>query len=329
MNKKGFTLIEVLVAIAIVGVLSGFVVVQMNNSANATKDTKRKADIELIRNALISYRSENYSNAPVEDCYIGECTTLPSSLEPFLATLPTDPDSGSKYRYVSDGTACSLYATLSDGSIYRYVCSTNVTANVFPIDGECGGDNNGTFDYTYTPVNLCNKGTASALTGAGPWFWSCAGENEGNTATCTARLSDVFTCSITNGTCGGVDVFHIYDPAGGHAEMNTQSTYNYKVCCVGGGAVVTNITDSTQCGSTQATILKLYDVTKSHVEKGTENSYANKICLSAVGKTAECVYGSSCPTGYTQLATISDGETSLHVGDSIFATKVCCKLTSY
>lgn len=130
MNKKGFTLIEVLLAITIVGILSGFVVVQMNNAGNATKDTKRKADIELIRNALISYRSENYSSTPVTDadgCTIGgDCpTSISEALQPFIATLPTDPNAGTYYTYKSDGTTCSLYATLSNGSIYRYDCTTN------------------------------------------------------------------------------------------------------------------------------------------------------------------------------------------------------------
>ena len=330
MNKKGFTLIEVLVAIAIIGIISSFIVIQMNGATDATKDTKRKADIELISNAIILYRSENYSRAPIEDCIIGECTTLPDSLQPFLATLPTDPDSRNEYRYISsDGIDCSVYATLSDGSIYKYECADNQIATLLPISGVCGGDDGGIFDYGYIPVNLCNSGNPSSVAGEGPWFWSCEGENMGDTATCGASLSDVFTCSITSDSCGGVDVLHIYSLDGGHAELNTQSNYSQKVCCVGGGAIVTNITDSSQCEENQATILKLYSATNSHVEKGTENNYTNKVCLSAIGKTATCTYASSCPSGYVQLITISDGETSLHVSDSIFTNKVCCKLTSY
>lgn len=327
MNKKGFTLIEVLLAITIVGVLSGFVVVQMNNAANASKDAKRKADIELIKNALVSYRSENYSATPAEDCDIGECTSLPTALGAFLATLPNDPNSGSSYRYVSDGVDCSVYATLSNGSIYRYECSNNQVATVFPTDGVCGADDDAVLNST--PTALCNTGAPSAITGAGPWFWSCAGENEGDDATCWARLSDVFTCSISSTCTGGVDVFHIYAAEGGHAELNTQTVYGNKVCCSGAGAVITNITNTDSCPVNAATILKLYSAANSHVEKGSESNYTNKICLSATGKTATCVYASSCATGFTELASISDGETSLHVGGGVFGTKICCKLQSY
>lgn len=332
MNKKGFTLIEVLLAVTIIAVLSGFVIVQMNGAANATKDTKRKADIDLIKNAIISYRSENYSNAPVDDCEIGGCSTLNTALTPFLATLPDDPDSDKNYVYESNGTDCTLYATLSDGSIYRYQCDTNEVSNIFPVDGVCGEDDGDTLDYTSTPTALCNSGTASAIVGSGPWYWSCSGENEGSSATCWAKLSDVFACNITNGTCSGTDIFHLYDTAGGHAEMNNQSGFSYKLCCTGGGIIASNITNTDECPTNSATILKLYSTTNSHVEKGidTENDYTNKICLSATGKTATCLYQSTCSTGYVEMVSISDGDTSLHVGDTgIFATKVCCKVTSY
>jgi prepilin-type N-terminal cleavage/methylation domain-containing protein len=321
MKNKGFTLIEILAAVAIVGILSSFVVIQMNGAANATKDTKRKADIDLIKNAIISYRSENFSTTPAETCNLEDCTTLPTALSAFIATLPTDPD-GQSYVYSSDGTDCTLYATLSDGTIYRYSCDNNVTATLTPVNGVCGGDNGASL--IGTPTNLCNVGTASPITGSGPWWWSCAGENEGTAGTCMAYLSDVFGCTVTNGTCAGTDMFHIYDPAGGHAELSSQSMFAYKVCCTGGG--VTN-----QCAGSYATVLKLYDTSNCHAEKGTLSNYTNSICISATGKTATCTYtDSACESGYVCLASISDGDTSVHVGDcSAFTTKVCCKVSSY
>ncbi len=112
--------------------------------------------------------------------------------------------------------------------------------------------------------------------------------------------------------------------------MNNQTNYSYKVCCLGGGIAVNNITTSDQCATGKTAVLKLYDITKSHVEKGDQNNYTNKVCLSATSKVASCVYASNCSTGYTCIASISDGDTSLHVGDcGVFATKVCCKVTSY
>jgi len=42
MYKKGFTLIEITVAITIIGILSGFVIVQMQGSEDAAQDMKKK-----------------------------------------------------------------------------------------------------------------------------------------------------------------------------------------------------------------------------------------------------------------------------------------------
>jgi len=198
MNKKGFTLIELLVVIAIIGILSGFVAVQMNNAANVTKDTKRKADIELIKNALISYRAENYSSTPVEDCKIEECVNLPTSLVPFLGSLPTDPNASESYRYSSDGTNCSLYATLSDGSVYNYSCATNKISSLLPESGSCGTAG-GSNSYTAPSTNLCSEGDPSEVTGTGPWNWTCSGSYGGVSASCVANLSVNATCGDSNG----------------------------------------------------------------------------------------------------------------------------------
>ena len=50
-------------------------------------------------------------------------------------------------------------------------------------------------------ANLCTAGTASAVTGSGPWAWSCAGSNGGTTASCSAPLAQ----QTINGQCGSAN----------------------------------------------------------------------------------------------------------------------------
>lgn len=140
----------------------------------------------------------------------------------------------------------------------------------------------------------------------------------------TFSITSLFTCSITSDTCSGVDIMHVYDPSGGHAELYTQLNYNYKVCCSGiDGLSNENIVNS-------AVALNLYSETNSHVEKSTESNYSYKVYIGGVGKTATCNYASDCSSlgsGYTCLVSISDGDTNLHVGEcTAFTTKVCCKI---
>src|SRR6185369_9167304 len=55
-----------------------------------------------------------------------------------------------------------------------------------PVNGACGIANGSAFDTTPT-TDLCSAGTASVVTGVGPYYWSCAGSNGGTTATCSAQ----------------------------------------------------------------------------------------------------------------------------------------------
>ncbi len=72
-------------------------------------------------------------------------------------------------------TNWSFYATLVPGG--------GGTA----VNGACGSSNGGTFTSAPT-TNLCSAGTASAVTGTGPWNWTCAGSGGGTTASCSAQL---------------------------------------------------------------------------------------------------------------------------------------------
>jgi prepilin-type N-terminal cleavage/methylation domain-containing protein len=330
LNKKAFTLIEILAAISILGIISAFVFVQMNAANNSANDAKREMDLELLKNAVVAYQNDHQRLAPIEatTCYIGStCTNLDSSIEPYLSSLPTDPEPGAYYLYQSsaDGSDCTITAMLSTGESYQYDCSEEVIAPVVIVTGECGIDNEEVLSST--PTFLCNQGTASSVIGEGPWFWSCDSENGGLSDSCIAFISGEFTCTVTNGSCDGVTMFKMYDPTGGHAELSNQSAYNYKVCCEGNG-----LTNS--CSGSYATVLKLYSETNSHVEINTESNYTNSVCLSAAGRTATCSYATNCSSlgeGYECLASISEGSTSLHVGNctDAYSTKVCCELAPY
>jgi len=93
--KKGFTLIELLVVISIIGILIAVGVTSYQKSVKLSRDSKRKADIEQIRQALETYRSVN-----------GAYPAAESSLVPdYIRELPTDPkDRVYTYTYLTDTT---------------------------------------------------------------------------------------------------------------------------------------------------------------------------------------------------------------------------------
>ncbi|OGC84960.1 hypothetical protein A3F55_03015 [Candidatus Adlerbacteria bacterium RIFCSPHIGHO2_12_FULL_53_18] len=111
MYKKGFTLVELLVVISIIGILSGIVIVGLDNAREAARDAKRVADIQNIQVALTLYYADN--NRYPTNIY----STSPVGLAPtYMSTVPKD--SGAEYKYTaihspnsappSTSTNCSL-----------------------------------------------------------------------------------------------------------------------------------------------------------------------------------------------------------------------------
>jgi len=57
-NKKGFTLVELLVVIVIICILSTLAVVALNSARAKARDAKRVADIKTVQNSLELYFSD-------------------------------------------------------------------------------------------------------------------------------------------------------------------------------------------------------------------------------------------------------------------------------
>lgn len=62
------------------------------------------------------------------------------------------------------------------------------------VNGECGPAN-GSLSASPPPGKLCASGKATGITGNGPWYWSCFGDNGGVTAQCVAY-------TLVSGVCG-------------------------------------------------------------------------------------------------------------------------------
>ena len=113
-NKmKGFTLVELLISIAIIGLLSTFVVNAYGGSRDKAKDVRRVTDLKAISKALEIYYSDNskypfYESGGVT-CPMGvasynmawlDCwNDLESELSPYIKSLPKDPSKDKYYFY--------------------------------------------------------------------------------------------------------------------------------------------------------------------------------------------------------------------------------------
>ena len=120
---RGFTLIEIMVVVVILGILAALVVPQVMSRPDQAKVTVAKGDIKAIAAALDMYRLDNFSY-PSTQQGLGALVEKPSgSPQPrnwnrdgYLKRLPKDPW-GNDYLYLSPGTQgpFDLYSLGADG----------------------------------------------------------------------------------------------------------------------------------------------------------------------------------------------------------------------
>jgi general secretion pathway protein G len=122
-NQGGFTLIEIMVVIVILGILAALVVPNIMGRPDEARITAAKADIRTISNALNMYKLHNYTY-PSTDQGLQALITKPSG-EPeaknwapdgYLSRLPKD-GWGNEYQYLSPGAhgKFDLYSLGADG----------------------------------------------------------------------------------------------------------------------------------------------------------------------------------------------------------------------
>jgi prepilin-type N-terminal cleavage/methylation domain-containing protein len=119
-NCSGFTLVELLIVIAIIGLLGSIVFVSLRESKAKSRDGKRAADVISIAQALNLYQNNNQKYpCSVSDtpCASGETAitgvdnlSVKLKAENVISTAPLDPLNTGNYRYFynSDGKTYTL-----------------------------------------------------------------------------------------------------------------------------------------------------------------------------------------------------------------------------
>ncbi len=119
-KSKGFTLIEIMVVVVILGILGALIVPNFIGRPDEARVEAAKSDIHAIANALELYRLDN-SNYPSSDQNLDALVSEPSgypeprnwSPDGYLKKLPRDPW-GEPYGYFNEERNFDLYSYGAD-----------------------------------------------------------------------------------------------------------------------------------------------------------------------------------------------------------------------
>ena len=107
-KQKGFTIVELLIVIVVIGILAAISIVAYNNVTQKARDDQRVSDVRNVINAVASYQAENGTWPAIADIQGYNTVKLSGTASSRLtATAPagTSETTRNHYQYVQCGTS--------------------------------------------------------------------------------------------------------------------------------------------------------------------------------------------------------------------------------
>lgn len=191
---KGFTLIEILIVVAILGLILVAVLMSMRTQRQKAEDARVKADLERLRIAFEDYYNDNncYPPATMFDA-AADCNS--TALAPYMTNIPCDPRTEEPYVIEYVGGECSgfrLYGLLNNSS------DPSATALCSDSTGYEGAENYGVSSSNTTVTIHCNlaANAASPFPSTIPGSYACQWTQDPNGRVCKS-FADTTNCPIT------------------------------------------------------------------------------------------------------------------------------------
>lgn len=153
MQKKGVTLVELLVVVTILIILAAFAIMYLRSQIFKGQDAKRKGDMHKIQVAIEEYEKD-HNCYPLSQLVVCDPGT---GLRPYISKIPCDPTTRTSYYYGYEDSTCpswyQLYTSL------EYESDENIMGNIGPM---------GNYNYCLTSPNA-PECVVSGL----PQVWGC------------------------------------------------------------------------------------------------------------------------------------------------------------
>ncbi len=130
-GNKGFTIVEIMVVVALIGILVGATMRMVGAELAVARDTRRKADLKKLQTALGVYYAKYGSYPSTGGSYYfsepncgGAYTDnggnwIPGLAPRYIPKLPRDPNGGPSSQPAPCDSYCKSYFYTSDGKDYK------------------------------------------------------------------------------------------------------------------------------------------------------------------------------------------------------------------